>query len=214
MSSGFNRGQFIATDSPYGTGTFGMAGASVELRIDRRDFPGFARKGAALLLRVEGYPALLDAERAVARVEAQGSLAVAPVTILRRRPSLHFMAGGIQTWGRAPYFLAATLGGPERLRGYYSDRFAGDAAIFGSVELRLPISRFKLLFPGEQGVFGFVDAGRVYRDAASPGGWHHTVGGGVWFSFVRQDYVVFLALARPELRGEGNRLLFGLGFPY
>ena len=72
LSDGFNRGQFIATDRPYGTGSFGMAGAGAELRIDRRDFPGFARKGAALLLRVEGYPALLDADQGVARVRSPG----------------------------------------------------------------------------------------------------------------------------------------------
>lgn len=99
------------------------------------------------------------------------------------------------------------------MRGYYVDRFAGDA-VYGSAELRLPLTRAKLLFPGEQGVFGFVDVGRVSVRNQQSGIWHHTMGAGVWLSFVRQGYVAFLALARPELTAEGNRLLFGFGFPF
>jgi hypothetical protein len=214
IETGFNATRFIGADRPYGTGTFRMAGLGARVTIDTRDSPGFARKGFALAINGETFPRWLDADSAVTRVEAQASIAFAPLEIAKRRPSLHLMAGGVKTWGRLPYFLAPTLGGLERLRGYYPDRFAGDAAVYGSAEVRLPLTRAKLLFPGEQGVFGFVDVGRVsLRDQPSDT-WHHSLGAGVWFSFVRQDYVLFLALARPELSVEGNRLLFGFGFPY
>lgn len=214
LGSEFNATRFIGTDRPYGTGSFKMAGMATRLFVDTRDFAGFARKGFVLSASAEAYPPWLDADSAVARVEAQGSIAIAPLEIAKRRPSLHLMAGGIKTWGGLPYFLSATLGGTGRLRGYYPDRFSGDAALYGSAEVRLPLTRAKLLFPGEQGVFGFVDVGRVSVRNQPSTVWHHTMGAGIWFSFLRQDHVVFLALARPELVAEGNRLLFGFGFPY
>jgi len=214
LQSGFNATQFIAGDQPYGTGSFKMAGALGRFVIDTRDVPGFARKGFRLSLSGEAYPRMLDTDSAVAKIEAQGSIAFAPIEIAKRRPSLHLMAGGMKTWGGLPYFLAPTLGGQERLRGYYADRFAGDAAVYGSAEVRLPITRFKLLLPGEQGVFGFVDVGRVSVRNQPSDTWHHTMGAGVWFSFLEARHVVSLALARPDRRGEGNRLIVSFGFPY
>jgi hypothetical protein len=214
VESGFNATRFIAEDRPYGTGSFKMAGAAARILIDTRDIPGFAREGFVLAAGGETYPRALDSDSAVARVEAQASLAFAPIEIAGRRPSLHLMAGGIKTWGRLPYFLAATLGGQERLRGYYPDRFAGDAALYGSAEVRLPLTRIKLLLPGEQGVFGFVDAGRVSVRNQPSDTWHHTTGAGVWFSFLKERQVVSIALARPDRKSEGSRLIVSFGFPY
>jgi hypothetical protein len=214
VETGFNLTSFIGTDQPYGIRSFTMAGVALELELEERDRPHNAKAGAALRLRAEAYPRWLDTDSAVARVEAEGTVAFAPISIADRRPSLHLMAGAVRTWGKLPYFLAPTLGGPDRLRGYYRNRFAGDAAVYGSVELRLPVTRAKLLLPGEQGLFGFVDGGRVWVRGESSDTWHHTVGAGVWFSFLQQGFVMHLALARPDNRDEGNRLLFGIGFPF
>jgi len=214
LESGYNLTHFIAVDRPYGTGSFKMAGGEARIIIDTRDVPGYARSGFRLTVGGEAYPRGLDNDSAVARVEAQGSIAFAPVEIAKRRPSLHLMAGGIKTWGGLPYFLAPTLGGQSRLRGYYADRFAGDAAVYGSAEVRLPLTRLKLLLPGEQGVFGFVDVGRVSVRNQPSDTWHHTLGIGVWFSFLKARHVVSLALARPERRSEGSRLIVNFGFPY
>jgi hemolysin activation/secretion protein len=64
------------------------------------------------------------------------------------------------------------VGGSRSLRGYVSQRFAGDAALFGSAELRQPIGQVRLIARGRLGVIGFADAGRVYVDGDSPDGWH------------------------------------------
>ena len=214
LDTDYNAARFIADDRPYGSGGFTLAGAGARLDLDFRDSPSFARSGAALRVEAEAYPRWLDADSAVARVEAQGSVAFAPVSIGGRRPSLHLMAGGVKTWGKLPYFLAPTLGGRQRLRGYHSDRFAGDAALFGSAELRVPLTRALILVPGEQGLFGFVDAGKVMLRNEPSDRWHWSAGGGVWFSFYQPQYVVFLAAARPDQAAEGVRFLFGFGFPY
>ena len=57
------------------------------------------------------------------------------------------------------------------------------------------------------GVFGLADAGRVYFDGESPGGWHTSYGGGVWFSSLGH------ALSLAYAKGETGRLYLRLGMP-
>lgn len=208
-----NKVRFIAQDTPYGVGRFGLVGLRAGLRIDGRDHPKFASKGAALSLQATGYPKLWDADQAVARVEGEASLALAPQG--KWRPSLNLMAGGVKTWGKLPFFLAPTLGGLHTLRGYRPDRFAGDAAVYGSADLRIPLTRIKLVLPGQQGVFGFADGGRVYLRSEASDKWHSAFGGGVWFSFLTRDNVVYAGVGVPTRdKAEGNRFILGFGFPY
>ena len=71
---------------------------------------------------------------------------------------------GKKLWGDFPYYEASFLGGSGTLRGLQEERFAGDAAISGSVELRAFLARLTFLFPMEVGVFALGDIGRVYAD--------------------------------------------------
>jgi hypothetical protein len=213
LDSEFNVDRFINEDQPYGTGRFGMAGLAAELRVDGRDYPGFATKGVYLSLKASGFPKLWDLETGIAKLEAEGSLALAPRGSWQ--PSLHLFAGGVKVFGDSiPFFETARLGGLRTLRGYNFDRFAGDAAVYGSAELRLPLTRIKFVVPGQQGVFGFYDAGRVYVEGEDSDEIHTAYGGGVWFSFLTRGSVAYVAMARPAKDKEGNRVLVGFGFPF
>ena len=75
------------------------------------------------------------------------------------------------------------------------------------------------MLPGEQGLFGFADAGRVFGSGADAPErrWHGSVGGGVWLSFLSARHTVFAGLGWPVGKGdtvEGKRFLVGFGFPY
>lgn len=207
-----NSARFIATDPPYGTGQFGMAGASAELRLDGRDHPGFATKGAYLSLKASGFPKAWDLIESFGRVEAEGSLALAPQGSWR--PSLNLFAGGIKTFGKTPFFETARLGGLRTLRGYNPDRFAGDAAVYGSAEARLPLTRIRLIVPGQQGIFAYYDVGRVYVEGESSDEFHSAAGGGIWLSFLSRDQVVFVGAGKPTKDKEGTRVIVGFGFPF
>ncbi|MGQ0537552.1 MAG: hypothetical protein ACT4R6_01285, partial [Gemmatimonadaceae bacterium] len=66
------------------------------------------------------------------------------------------------------------------------------------------------ILPWDFGLVGFMDAGRVYVDNESPGGWHSVSGGGVWIGMVRPGYgITILATNRAE-----RRLLVGTGFAF
>lgn len=212
LTEAHNAARFIGVDQPYGVDKFGMVGATGLLRLDSRDHPHFPSKGAALSLRATGYPGWWDADEAVGRVDAEGSLALGLPG--RWGPSLSLMAGGAKTWGKLPFFIAPTLGGTRTLRGYRPDRFAGDASLYGSAELRLPVFRAKLIVPGEQGLFGFADGGRVYARGIPSDEWHSSMGGGVWFSFLTRNNLLYVGMGAPTKGAEGARLILGFGFPY
>ena len=212
LNEDHNKQRFIAQDDPYGAGKFGLVGVRGEMKLEGRDFPHFASKGGALTIRASAYPKLWDADEALGKVDGEGTFALAPQG--RWRPSLHFLAGGSKVWGKVPFFIAPKLGGSHTLRGYRPDRFAGDAAVYGSAELRLPLTRLKLIVPGQQGVFGFADGGRVWFAGESSDKWHSSFGGGVWLSFLSRNNVLFAGLGRPTKDKEGTRLILGFGFPY
>jgi hypothetical protein len=212
LGSEDNRGRFIASDKPYGTGRFGMGGLRAALLVDTRDHPAFATRGVTLSLAATGYPGWWDAVKPVGRAEAEGSIALAPRGSWQ--PTLTLLGGGVKTWGTVPFFVAPTLGGSRTLRGYRPDRFAGDASLYGSAELRLPLTRIRLVVPGQQGVFAFADGGRVYLDGETSDTWHATTGGGVWLSFLGRDNVVYAGAGRPTKGNEGTRFILGFGFPH
>ena len=69
----------------------------------------------------------------------------------------------------------------------------------------------RIVVPVGVGVFGFADAGRVYLDGSSPGGWKTAVGGGVFFQPVSQPYLVRVGAASSS---ESTKVFMALGLPY
>jgi hypothetical protein len=67
------------------------------------------------------------------------------------------------------------------------------------------------VLPGDFGVFGLGDLGRVYVSGESSDTWHTGVGGGVWFAFLDPANTVTVALARGDDR---TALYARAGFAY
>ena len=108
-----------------------------------------------------------------------------------KKPVLAFRGGGKKLWGNFPYFDAAFLGGSESFRTEEKQRYAGDASVYGTAELRVPIAKFPFILPLDVGALAFTDVGRVYLNGNSPGGWHNAAGAGL---------VVWIPQPRPELQ--------------
>jgi hypothetical protein len=81
------------------------------------------------------------------------------------------------------YFQAITLGANNALRGFRKSRFAGGSALYGSAELRARLAHFhSRLVPGDFGLIGFGDSGRVWLDGEKSNRWHRDWGGGVYYT--------------------------------
>jgi hypothetical protein len=200
-------GRFLTITRPYGSDDFGQVGAQAALVVDKRNRPKAASKGVILSAAGTFYPKAWDVEENFG--EAHGEMA----GFLTFGPTLALRVGGKQLWGRYPYHEAAFIGGPDTVRGLRRQRYAGDASVFGNAELRQRLFDFKLLVPIDVGVFGLADGGRVFVDGEESDTWHHGVGGGVSFTFLRPEYTFSIAGARGS-DDDKIRLYFQGGFGF
>jgi hypothetical protein len=197
---------FLATLEPYGGDRFSQIGALAAVTIDTRDRGGYPEHGVVLNVRGSVYPEIWDVATTFGAVEGDAS------TYLRLGgPVLALRAGGKQTFGTYPFHEAAFIGGGSTLRGWTEQRFAGDASVYGNAELRMRLGDFFVLLPGELGLFGLADAGRVYLDGESSDMWHSALGGGVWIAFLDRANTISVAYAKGRERGG---VYMSLGFMF
>jgi hypothetical protein len=188
-----------------GNESFWQLGAAGGVEYDGRDHPLYTRSGGRVSLLAEGYGTDLWGPFGRVTGEAAGYLSVPG----RGGPTLAMRAGGQAALGEYPFQESAFVGGLGTVRGYVHQRFRGDAAVAGSAELRVPIVYVNLgLARVHLGGFGLADAGRVYLDGESPGGWHAGYGGGL--SFRTLGYAATVAWAY----GERGSLYATLGMPF
>jgi hypothetical protein len=215
-------GRMLSEDRPYGFSRFGQAGVQLHFTHDSRQDATAAsgrlaggsastapwQSGLIAELTSTAYPAAWDATEAYARV---GAVTIAHIVLpVLTNPLLALRGGAEKLWGDFPYFDAAFLGGSRSLRTATRQRFAGDAALHGSAELRLPLASFPFILPLNVGALGFIEAGRVFVDGQSPGGWHTGVAAGLWLGLLTPGTSITLMATNRQER----RWLFGFGFDY
>jgi hypothetical protein len=203
-------GRFYGSLGPvYGGGQFVQMSGVASLDVDPLADSETTAHRVRLAVSGALFPAMLDAERGFGRVAAELSL------LLARSPSprvsLALRAAGEEVWGRLPWHQAAFLGGTGSLNGWNEQRFAGDLAVSGGAEVRARLWRPRVVVPTSLGVFAFADAGRVYLDGASPGGWHSSTGGGIWLQPVQQPYMLRAGVG---VGAETTMVFVTLGLPY
>jgi len=195
---------------PLGSAGFGRVGVQAGLDLGGLDSLDPGEAGASVGLGGSLYPPIWsgDATFGELHVEAVSRLPlrVGPIPLLALR------VGAKRVWGAFPYDEAAFLGGQRSLRGYDYQRFAGEASLYGSAELRVPVARvLEHWVPTRIGVFALGDAGRVWADGDRSRVVHAAAGGGLWLSFFEDRNTVSLAAASGA---EGTRwyLRTGLAF--
>lgn len=81
------------------------------------------------------------------------------------------------------YFQALNLGQNNFLRGFRKNRFSGRSLLYGSLEVRQKLFGSRsFLFPGDIGMVGFGDIGRVWMPDEISEKWHTSYGAGLYFS--------------------------------
>jgi hypothetical protein len=206
----FEEDRFISIARPYGSGKFGMVGGRADLRFDGRDRPAAPTRGGQLRLGGSIYPGVWDVEETFGELhgEATGYLSAMRAPL---QPTLALRVGAKRAWGRTPFQEAAYIGGSSTVRLGRQNRFAGHAAVYGSAELRLVLTHFLVLLPGDFGVFGLGDIGRVFLNGEPSDKWHRAAGGGVWIAFLSRANTLSVAVARSE---ERTGVYLQAGFAY
>jgi hypothetical protein len=190
---------------PFGAESLGQVYASGSILIDSRDQPWFPTRGIDAEITGMAAPPVWDLASAYSRIDGSAA-SYLPFPV--GGGVLALRGGGARVWGAFPFQASAFLGGSHSLRGFQRERFAGDAAIFGNAELRVPLVEMELLMRGDLGVSGLLDVGRVFVDGDSPEGWHHARGGSVWFATPE------LSVSLTYAYGEDHRLYADFGLPF
>ena len=205
-------GTFLDSLRPYGVGPFGTIAGRLDLVVDTRDAASFARSGLLLDVNGRGVPGVWNATESYGQLSGvltkyltAGSWPLEPTLVLR--------AGGMKVWGPAPYQDLAQIGAQTTsqafsVRGYYPDRFTGDASAYGTVQLEVTLAHPKLVVPAEVGVLGLNDIGRVFAPGESSSVWHDGAGGGVWAAWLDRTIGFSVTAAHGT---DGTRVYFGAG---
>ena len=130
-------------------------------------------------------------------------------------PTIAVRAGGATIFDDFSFYQANTLGaqnksmGRGNLRGFQRDRFSGRILAYQNADLRLDLFKFEsYLFPGQFGVLGFIDNGRVWIDNEISNRWHQSYGGGVWLGILK----TWVLVATYEKSNEGELINFNASF--
>ncbi len=80
------------------------------------------------------------------------------------------------------YFQALNIGANNYLRGFRKNRFSGSSLLYLSTELRFRLFNIKsYLLPGQFGILGFDDVGRVWKRNEDSRKWHNAYGAGIYY---------------------------------
>ncbi len=187
-SAGDNVGRFITdTDQlhSYDSLTIGRDKAFIGLAAsfvnDGRDNPVLPKNGALMEIKFRGYEGLNHYASSFAQLDM--SISFYQKLDPKGNLVLAERIGGGTTVGKPAFFQSQFLGGHANLLGFRQYRFAGKHSLYSNLELRLKLGNFiNYVIPGEIGLMGLYDVGRVWVPGEKSDALHHGLGGGIYFA--------------------------------
>jgi hypothetical protein len=166
-------------------------GIAIHFRSDKRDNPILTTKGFYADVKVNGYAGLNDYSRSYGQVIPEfgvfKSFGANSGIVLAER-----IGGGV-TVGKSTFYQSLFLGGNGNLLGYRQNRFAGQHSLYNNLELRIKLADVgSYILPGQLGLIGFYDIGRVWEHGEDSDKWHNGTGGGVYYAPARMAVIKFV----------------------
>lgn len=183
-----NTGRFINNTSLVGTYDSTTVsekkwhlGIAMRYLNDKRNSTILPQWGSYISIRMHAYQGLGKFARSFAQVIPE--VALYKSLDARRNFILAERFGGTVSIGHPAFYQLATIGGHENLLGYRQYRFAGQHSFYNNLELRVKLADLaSYILPGQIGINGFWDIGRVWTNHDNSGKWHNGTGAGIYFA--------------------------------
>lgn len=216
FDEGDNKGRFIANISSIGSYDSttiskdkAFAGVVIKFVQDNRGNKLMPVRGSYLSVKTQAYAGINNYSKNFAQVIPEFAF----YKKLNPKGNLVFanrLGGGI-TLGKTTFYQSQFLGGHENLYGYRQYRFAGNYMLYNNAELRIKVAQAgSYILPGQLGLVGFYDAGKVWAKGNNTQKIHHGVGGGVYFAPAQIAVLQFIMGHSTE----GWYPYFSLGFRF
>lgn len=156
-------------------------GVAMQFTRDKRNSKVIPQWGTYINVKVQAYKGMGTYARDFAQVIPE--LAVYKSINRQSTIVLANRVGGTIGIGKTAFYQSAFLGGHENLLGYRQYRFAGQHSLYNNLELRVKLADVaNYIVPGQFGITGFWDIGRVWENNDKSGKWHNGTGAGIYFA--------------------------------
>lgn len=169
-----------------------FAGVILNFTSDKRNNRILPAWGSYVNIKLQGYAGLNSYSNTftqlIPQVALYKSLNTQGTIVLADR-----VGGGI-TLGKTAFYQSLFLGGQDNLMGYRLYRFAGQYSFYNNLELRIKLFNFaSYIVPGQAGLLGFYDVGRVWVKGEHSDKWHNGAGGGIYIAPARLAVIKIVA---------------------
>ena len=198
---------YLMSTPTYGTGKISYLAGQSGFIVDGRDNAAAPLSGYFVSVQGSYYPKVFNNQNSFSKGsgDVRAYLHANPFTLALR-------VRGEKIWGTYPFYESAFIGGTRSLRGFFSERFAGDASLVGGAELRTKLFDMSLLLPETIYMFLFAESGKVFLKGEDSKLWHTGYGGGLAISIVNRDATFSLSFARSKERKVA--IYFNTGFVF
>lgn len=173
-------------------------GVMMNFITEHRDHDVLPSKGYYLKISLQGYSGLNVYSKSYFQIKPE--FTVYQNINKSRSFVLSNRIGGGVSGGNPAFYQSMFLGGQGNLLGYLQYRFAGRHMIYNNFQARLKLANIaSYILPGQLGLTGFYDVGRVWSAAEQSDKWHQGKGGGVYFA--PAGLTIFQILAGHSVEG-------------
>ena len=211
-----NTGRFINNESligSYDSATLDKSklhlGGKLNFSYDTRKDLMFPTGGVHASMNIETYKGRGEYARDFAQITPE--IAFYQSLNSRKTIVVSDRVGGILSVGQPAFYQSAFLGGQGNLLGYRQYRFAGRHAAFNNFECRVRLAEVSsYILPGELGLSGFFDIGRVWDNQDHSDTWHNGEGAGIYY--IPAQLAVFRLIAGHSTEGWYPYISMGIRF--
>ena len=211
-----NAGRYIETNGAvqsYDSATLSKnklhGGIILEYKKEKRDNNLLPTNGSFINQRLQGYAGLNTFSKSFTQLFADfgfyKSVDDNEAFVVAER------VGGGATLGNAAFYQSMFIGGQGNLLGYRRNRYGGQYMAYNNLEARWRLASFRnYILPGQFGLIGLYDIGRVWQKEDRSHQWHNGVGGGIYFAPAQMALFQIVMSYSPE----GWYPTFSLGFRF